>query len=462
MDISLEGQSWRLSDQRGVMVRNAVGNEAPKDLYARDDLLTQARQQLQQVHSFVTLAAQGEKAFKLRGDRAATEKDVQTAAYFEGRNKRGDRPASEAEMTADYYEGQNKLLGEGAETTITMRGVVAQYGGPTGAETQANPGRSGAYTRLGQRIQQTGVLNTPADCNETARVIMGVVHGPAHDEAEVAVTNRGNAEQVSTREDTDLRKPGNLPASLVETGGLSALKQSLIAYANVVPQRPVAVTHAVAVANYPAFLTRAPAVGSASNPAFAFRKLYDLKAAVPELYRDFVDWAGLDESVRPQVGDALVTYLPEGAVRSSISRHPRLYTALVRALVEVRHIDDRAAAQLLTGLEITPDTTFDRIVTLLSHEGVGQELGEAEDRAMLKAQGEHDLWNKHWAGVIITDGPDYVTLENDASTLGQGEFNTQWRFVLYGSARPGQSFHAHMLGSGDFGTVATTTRFRHK
>jgi hypothetical protein len=428
-------------------------------LYAADELLTQARQQLQQAHSFVTLAATGEKTLKMRGDRVATEKDVQTAAYFAGRNKRGERTATESEMVADYYQAQDKLLGQGAEATVTLRGVVAQYVGPTG-QNEPSPGRAGAYTRLGQKIQQTGVLNTPADCNETARVIMGVVHGPSQAEAEVAVTGHGGADQVSAREPTDLRKPGDAPASLVESGGLSALRQSLVAYAAALPQRPVAVTHQQAAAGYPAFLRSPPAVGVNTNPAFAFRKLYDLQQQSPDLYRDFVLWAGLDASIRPRVGDALVTFLPEGAVRSAITRNPRLYTALKQALVDVRNIGDQAAEQLLTGLGITANTTFDRIVTLLTQEGVGMQLGEAEDKALMQAQGAHDLWNKHWAGVIMTDGSDYVTLENDASTLAQGEFNTQWRFVLYGSARQGQSFHEHMMASQDFGSFAATARFR--
>ncbi len=206
-EITLEGRPYRLSDQHRALARSGEGNEAPKDLFATDDLLDQARRQLQQVGSFVTLAPQGEKTLKFRGDRVATEKDIETAAYFLGQRKRGDRPPSQSEMTSDYFEGQDQLLGQGAETTVRFRGVVARYPGPTG-ENQADPNRAAAYTRLGQKIQQTGVLNTPADCNETARVIMGVVHGPLPAEAEVAVAGRGGVDQLSAREPTDLRKTG--------------------------------------------------------------------------------------------------------------------------------------------------------------------------------------------------------------------------------------------------------------
>ncbi len=189
--------------------------------------------------------------------------------------------------------------------------------------------------------------------------------------------------------------------------------------------------------------------------------MYDLQLQFPTLYSDFIDWAGLDAKVQPQVGDALVTYLPDGAVRSAISRHPRLFLALRQAIVETRSVGELVAEQLLSGLGITANTTFDRVVTLLTQEGVGQNLGSQEDIALMRAQGAHDLWNKHWAGIIMTDGSDYVSLENDASTAGSGEFNIQWRFVMYGSLKAQQSFHEQMMASGDFGSFATTTRFRH-
>lgn len=461
-EVTLEGRPWRLSDQRNALVRSAEGNEAPKDLYATEALLNQARQQLEQAHSFVTLTNVGEKTLKFRGDRLATEQDVRTAAYFAGRKKRGDATASESESVSDYYQAQDELLGQGVETSVTLRQVMARYTGPVGNNPE-NQDRPGGYARLAQKIQQTGVLNTPADCNETARVIMGVVSRPTQAEAEVAVKSNGGVDQASAREDTDLRKPGNAAASLVESGGLSALRQSLVAYAAALPHRPISAQPAqqLAVAGFPAFLAQNPVVGANTNPAFAFRKLYDLQQQFPVLYRDFTLWAGLDAAISPRVGDALVTYLPEGAVRSAIARHPRLYTALRQALVNVRHVSNEQAEALLTGLGITTNSTFDRIVTLLTQEGVGMQLGEQEDIALLQAQGENDLWNKHWAGVIMTDGSDYVSLENDASTAGQGEFNTAWRFVLYGSVKQGQSFHEHMMASQDFGTFATTTRFRH-
>ena len=56
---------------------------------------------------------------------------------------------------------------------------------------------------------------------------------------------------------------------------------------------------------------------------------------------------------------------------------------------------------------------------------------------------------------------DYVTLENDASTEPRfGAINAEWRFSMYGSQKPGQSFHDANEASGDFGPRASTVRFR--
>lgn len=88
-----------------------------------------------------------------------------------------------------------------------------------------------------------------------------------------------------------------------------------------------------------------------------------------------------------------------------------------------------------------------------------------------------DRWNFHWAGVVMVDGADYVTLENcaveieDATTLEMAEnndiyrddpnpqlrtvrnqrytkqdmLNDRWYFKLYTSGGGGQSFHDEML-----------------
>lgn len=57
-----------------------------------------------------------------------------------------------------------------------------------------------------------------------------------------------------------------------------------------------------------------------------------------------------------------------------------------------------------------------------------------------------DVWNYHWAGVLMVSGDDRVTLENFAATRDFGvkllEENAKWAFQMYGPAeKPGQTFH---------------------
>lgn len=83
-------------------------------------------------------------------------------------------------------------------------------------------------------------------------------------------------------------------------------------------------------------------------------------------------------------------------------------------------------------------------------------------------QAGDSTWNFHWAGVIMKDGGDNVTLENyammaDASGLVNGipqadYINRDWGFYMYGTQDKDQSFHAAHLGTGTHGTHATSIR----
>ncbi len=75
---------------------------------------------------------------------------------------------------------------------------------------------------------------------------------------------------------------------------------------------------------------------------------------------------------------------------------------------------------------------------------VGRAFSNVNDETQ-KLAGESagkDVWNFHWAGVVLVDGPDYVTLEN-LSTENINELNDKWYFEMYGKAQ--QSFHAEAL-----------------
>jgi hypothetical protein len=66
-----------------------------------------------------------------------------------------------------------------------------------------------------------------------------------------------------------------------------------------------------------------------------------------------------------------------------------------------------------------------------------------------------DLWNFHWAGVIMTDGSSYVTLEN-LSVENDEIRNTSWYFKIYDKKRP---FHTDNLSDPHVGKTPITLGF---
>ncbi|HAG85150.1 MAG TPA: hypothetical protein DCL61_29380, partial [Cyanobacteria bacterium UBA12227] len=86
-----------------------------------------------------------------------------------------------------------------------------------------------------------------------------------------------------------------------------------------------------------------------------------------------------------------------------------------------------------------------------------------------------DTWNFHWAGVIMKDGSDNITLENFAVTdwyakskgVDQGDFiNREWNFDMYGSVKSDgtvdkdETFHKDHLDTHTHGTKATSMAVR--
>jgi hypothetical protein len=123
------------------------------------------------------------------------------------------------------------------------------------------------------------------------------------------------------------------------------------------------------------------------------------------------------------------------------------------------------AAAGLAALDITQATTLGQLATgPTAREGeVKSRVGSTVADVVSATKESVSLWNKHWAGIVMVDGSDYASLENDASTDTEqnlGKLNTGWGFALYGRVRPGQSFHEQMMATGDFGNVASTTRHR--
>ena len=80
-------------------------------------------------------------------------------------------------------------------------------------------------------------------------------------------------------------------------------------------------------------------------------------------------------------------------------------------------------------------------------------------------------WNFHWAGVVMKDGDNNVTLENYAVSYGTSadpvenaklqekaykEVNRKWVFQMYGTRKKEQTFHEQHLKSGTHGSRATS------
>lgn len=486
--------------------------------------------------------------------------------------------------------------------------IRLEMGRPRFGGAQVEPRYVGPHAEEGKVYDQPGVthgsnLVMPSDCNNSARLIMGVEHSPVvtdrppdDDKAEVTVGTQGRTEVRDARQSFDI-KPGG--SNLVESGGLSQLTGSAVRYRTVIQDR-VGKLDAEGVK---LFLKRSTGLAE-SDSANVWPLLHDLQNKHPAIYRDFTGWAGLNEAARPRVGDALVTYLPDGKGANQITRNDKAYEALVEvlrkalggdevaeptgsknpqlqehlrqlrierarrkvaaplggviseatqelaklahteqtelALIETRKIELAAATkvydsakdrkvepghedehhtqvtqarlevekiksainaihtrireleparnrqrgvktmtqalvdkladsktdatelakQALALIGIKPDTAWSEVKQSLNQDKNGSKyFGGAVDQEFSTAVGDNDLWNKHWGGVVMTEGGDYVTLENDASTEKHGAMNTKWGFALYGSEKTGQSFHDQMMASGDFGNFAATARF---
>jgi hypothetical protein len=84
------------------------------------------------------------------------------------------------------------------------------------------------------------------------------------------------------------------------------------------------------------------------------------------------------------------------------------------------------------------------------HVGGGYTLNTEYDMPGFKEQGAM-TWNFHWAGVVMKDGTDNITLENYADGKGYDSVNVDWNFQMYGTVKKGQTFYEQHLASGTHG-----------
>ncbi|MEZ4403786.1 MAG: DUF4157 domain-containing protein [Kofleriaceae bacterium] len=66
-----------------------------------------------------------------------------------------------------------------------------------------------------------------------------------------------------------------------------------------------------------------------------------------------------------------------------------------------------------------------------------------------------NTWNFHWAGVVMKDGSDNITLENYADGNGYESVNMDWNYQMYGTVKKGQTFQDEHLSSNTHGSRAS-------
>jgi hypothetical protein len=490
-DVRAGGQPWRLSEgHRALMKTSGSPGDRSHDLWADPTLVGQANTQLAAAGSFIRLASGGDSQnviLREGGRNVALEQEVRTRAY----------ERSSGDQLADYYASLNtelernepsgvneraqELSGARAESSpeqlVQDRGealrqrreevrthdqtVTLTRVKPTFDAASAPP--NGTYQVLGALQQHHQRLYTQSDCNETARLIMGV-NEQARNEQPVVGT--GHAPTTIAPRDITFGKEGG-GGTIAERGGLTGLADAMAAYSATVGARGLDGPQVV-IFQQQYLLVHA-------NPGLAHKALRTIKDTAPAVYADFAQYAQIDTAVAPEVGDALVTYRLE-KTGNDPSRSPRLYRALLDVLMTRLGMAENVAVETLEASQITPLTTYyqlslrvESLVAAVRLLGQTPEHGLAADA--LSATAENNvLWNKHWGGVVMKDGADFVTLENDASTqnaptsvqVGQGNVraNSEWGFAMYGTVTPEQTFHDQMMRTQDFGDFASTKRYR--
>lgn len=211
-------------------------------------------------------------------------------------------------------------------------------------------------------------------------------------------------------------------------------------------------------------LNKSPLVFQNIAASFGEDKVRDRKVVDTPLHQQLLEAFGPEMVENMKVGEIDLSLLPE---RNDVEalRKKLLRTAIEEFKAKAGQDDD-----FLQQYGITVDTPYDELMAKAN------QLKDNEPRLQRGVE-KDDLWNKHWGGVVMVDdsaGYDYVTLENDASTsetsrdltnqLSKGDVNEAWRFQLHGAHNEGQSFHEQMMlgGKGDFGTLASTMRYRKK
>lgn len=159
-----------------------------------------------------------------------------------------------------------------------------------------------------------------------------------------------------------------------------------------------------------------------------------------------------------------------------IEGHHYTVTAGKKTLVTIR--DALQAKVLYHRLKLAGQEAFDKAAGInhYANPNIGESYTMATEANMpgFKQQGPM-TWNFHWAGVVMKDGSDNITLENFAVTaetaqdagVSQGSYiDRDWNFDMYGTVNAkgevdeNQTFHKEHLDSGTHGSEATSMAVR--
>jgi hypothetical protein len=144
----------------------------------------------------------------------------------------------------------------------------------------------------------------------------------------------------------------------------------------------------------------------------------------------------------------------------------------------VKITDALNAKVLYHRLKMVGQEAFDKAAGInhYANPNIGESYTMATEANMPGFKKAGDMtWNFHWAGVVLKDGADNVTLENFAVTeetardagVAQGKYiDREWNFDMYGTVDAkgvvdeDQTFHKEHLDSGTHGTYATSMAVR--
>jgi Domain of unknown function (DUF4157) len=428
--VALDGAQWKLSDGNRILTRDAASHE----MYAEHGTIAAGEAALAAAGSFITLAGQAAAPGNQLGAQVVQHGLERVVATYRPRGA-----TANAAQTPAAHKGQ-VILGSGG---------------------QREPGLAQLNNNGG------GALVTPSQCIDAARVVMGVTNGNGARDQEMPIGNVDGQNKLYNRQhdrdfaDADFQNQKHLP-SPTEARALTALCRQLLDFLDSRELRALADVEGTKT-EVARFRLHAKKLDR-DNPAKAWVVLHEIQGELPAVYRAFTRYAGIDAAAAPEVGEALVTYIAETKAGRAFKTNQNLYQDLVAQLT----------LPVVTQMGITAATPAPKIQEIVKAAADPQDPNYAHHATLNQVNDAHTMWNMHWAGVVLKDGADYASLENDASTKDPsvasgtdaaatatgGDINASWRYQLYGAAQPGQSFHDHMMAGGDFGDFASTMRFR--